>query len=164
MRACLYRSIACIQWLWRQMIHGAFRNELRNVNHIERGLWAKVQSVTPKAPNKNPLLMDAIQTKQIMRQSLFIWTSVTQKHKMPLGTVWNGLFAVFVWSFYPKSNFLVVNKEEQKSMCNPFRHEWNLKSMEHYKYFTKSLPFKKFFFFFWKIWILLFSKIDQKLQ
>ncbi len=51
---------------------------------------------------------------------------------MPLGTAWNGLFAVFV-EFLPKT----VNKEEQKSTCNPFRHEWNLKSMEHYKYFTR---------------------------
>ncbi len=71
--------------------------------------------------------MDAVQTKQIMRQSLFIWTSVTQKHKMPLST--------------PGMDCLLclcgVFQEEQKSMCNPFRHEWNLKSMEHYKYFTR---------------------------
>ncbi len=56
------------------------------------------------------------------------------------GTAWNGLFAVFVEFF----------QEEQKSTCNPFRHEWNLNQWN-----TTN---------FYKIWILLFSKIDQKLQ
>jgi len=78
MQVCLYRSmcsvIMTIDDSW------CLSYEMRNVNHIERGLWVRVQFVTPKAPNKNPLLMDAIQTKQIMRQTLFIRASVTQKH------------------------------------------------------------------------------------
>ncbi len=79
--------------------------------------------------------MDAVQTKQIMRQSLFIWTSVTQKHKMPLGTAWNGLFAVFVWSFYPKP-WTKRNRNQRVTHLdtNETSDQWNTTN------FTKTLP------------------------